>query len=342
MRGDGRPLKFWASGKTIELEGVFAPAFLRAYRRSLNDLRLFYDDIAEIGNPASADAAFYYVPGIGGTPGQMRFALPAMEHAFGSRIYAKAASLPEFSARVPIWEKYSAENAARKLAELRRDLAMMCRRFHCFVVVCSSNGLYDFLAAASTFPAGELESRVALAWISCAPDQYAESPWEKVFYPLNGLRWGDHRWFAYPNHDALAWLNPEATSSYAWRDGHQSRSFVKRDLESRFDLAGLEWDYVSPRQLGEAAGDVIRQISRPWQGKAEALISAHDGYWQGAPKEQVLATVRRYVPEAHPHFRAGSHIWVANPTNLREIFIRLRSTLRFAERPAPAAAEGRA
>jgi hypothetical protein len=42
--------------------GRFAGAFRESYLRSLDDYRFFYDDLAEIGNPAEADHAFYFVP----------------------------------------------------------------------------------------------------------------------------------------------------------------------------------------------------------------------------------------------------------------------------------------
>jgi hypothetical protein len=87
-----------------------------------------------------------------------------------------------FSATQPSWDKYTISNTDRKLEELRDDLVAMLRRFDRFVVVCSSNGMYDFLAAAATFAPGELESRIRLSWVWCAPDAYSPTVWERVFF----------------------------------------------------------------------------------------------------------------------------------------------------------------
>src|SRR5678815_1375721 len=124
-------------------QGRFALRFVAAYHKSLADYRFFYDDITELGNPATADHAFYYVPGICGTPGQMRFALPSLVRTYGSQLYMKGLGATAFSATQPIWDKYTIANTDRKLEELRADLAAMLRRFDRFVVVCSSNGMYD-------------------------------------------------------------------------------------------------------------------------------------------------------------------------------------------------------
>ena len=110
-------------GKT----GTFALQFREKYLRSLHDLRFFYDDVAEIGNAETAEHAFYFVPGINGTPGQMRFLLPSLIRVYGNNVYLKSLHLPEFSARVATWEKYTVENINRKLARLREDLCGVCR-----------------------------------------------------------------------------------------------------------------------------------------------------------------------------------------------------------------------
>jgi hypothetical protein len=313
--------------QTVERAGLLATRFIAAYRRSLSDYRLFYDDIAEIGNPSRAKHAFYFVPGISGSPGQMRFALPSLSRTFGPRVYMKGLDVPAFATGVPVWDKYTVPNTERKLAQLREDLTALLHRFDRLVVVCSSNGLYDFLAAAAKFPRGDLESRVQLVWVSCAPDHYSPTVWERVFFPINGVVVQGHRWFAYPNHDTLRMLNPETTNSLFWREGHQERRFDKADLESRFRCLGVHWDYISTSRFGEIAEHVIAQI-RPWNAPVQALIAADDGYWQGVPEETVLTTIRRYVPQAHCTFRPGSHAGVVTPTNLTEVFARVLSALQ--------------
>jgi hypothetical protein len=118
-----------------------------------------------------------------------------------------------------------------------------------------------------------------------------------------------------------------------WREGNQQRLFDKLDIESRFQCLGFDWDYVSTSQLGAVAQHVIALISRPWEASAETLIAATDGYWQGASPEKVLATIRRYIPRARCAVRAGSHVGVVTPTNLTELFGKVRS--RVSSRQAP-------
>ena len=308
--------------------GRLARKFVAAYHRSLSDYRLFFDDISEIGDPDLAAHAFYYVPGINGSAGQMRFALPSLTRTFGPRIYVKALSAPDFSSRAPVWDKYTIPNTERKLTRLRADLASLLRRFEQFVVVCSSNGMYDFLAAAAAFAPGELESRIHLVWIACAPDQYAPTIWQRVFFPLNGIEAHGHTWFAYPNHEVLRGLNPETGNFLPWHEGHQQRKFDRLDLASRFHCLGLRWDYISTSQLGEVAQYVGARIHRPWAGPVDTLIAADDGYWQGASYDAVLNVIRRYVPEARCVIRSGSHAGVVTPTNLTELFGRTLASMR--------------
>ena len=267
----------------------------------------------------------YFVPGISGTPGQMRMALPSLSRVFGPRIYMKALHTPAFSASVPIWDKYTVDNTDEKLAMLRDDLVAMLKRFDRIVVMCSSNGVYDFLAAASTFAPGELEARVDLGWVACAPDHYSPTKWERFFFPLNGIVTHGYHWFAYPNHDALAMFNPEAVASFAWREGHQKRRVEKADVESRFVCYGVKWAYVSTTQLGAIAEHVASQIERPWNAPTEVLISDNDGYWQGVPRDAILSVVRGYIPQANCVFRPGSHVGVVNPTTLTELFTNVRA-----------------
>jgi hypothetical protein len=282
--------------------GLLTRQFRRAYLESLHDHRFFYDDIAEIGNAATARHVFYFVPGMNGTPGQMRFVLPSIVRNFGSQVYLRALFLPEFSAHAPIWEKYTPANLERRLTRLRADLTDLLARHHRFTVICSSNGLYDFAAAIEAFDPAAIESRVQLIWGACAPDSYTDTPWEKVFFPLNGFVHHGHRWFAYPNHNFISVLNPETGASYAWRDRHPRR-LHKVDLESRFRCYGLQWDYLSTAQLGEAARYMVRKITRPWRGHAETLVAENDGFWQGVPRPEIERSIRHYLPNAHCDFK---------------------------------------
>lgn len=312
--------------------GLLADRFKAAYLRSLSDYRFFYDDIAEIGDPADARHAFYFVPGLNGAPGQMRFLLPSLVRVYGPRLYVKALAAPEFSTTVPAWEKYTTANVDRKLARLRADLAGMLDRFERFSVLCSSTGFYDFLAVAGTFDMRALESRVTLAWGACAPDRFGPTRWEKLFFPLNGFVHEGHRWFAYPNHNVITALNPETSASFLWREA-VPRRLHKFDLESRFRCLGLQWDYLSTSQFAAAAAHVIDRIRRSWGGPAEALVAAEDGFWQGRPRAEAEAVIRRYLPRANCVFALASHLWVANPTNVTALLARMN-----AHRPAPAPA----
>lgn len=300
--------------------GVLADLFKGRYLRSLEDYKFFYDDVEEIGRADDADYVFYFVPGVNGTPGQMRFLLPSLTRVFGHHLYLKALYLPEFSARRPIWEKYSAANVDRKLARLRADLADLLARHEHVSVVCSSNGFYDFAAAACGLPRSDCAGRVHMLWGACAPDHFDPTPWEKVFFPLNGFEHAGHRWFAYPNHNALKFVNPETTMLHHWRDGHQHRRFHKNDLESRFTCGGLHWDYISTSQLGAMVRHVVERITSPWSEPSQALVAANDGYWQNTPRPEIERTIRRYLPRGQIVFKPNSHLWVANPTNVTELF----------------------
>jgi hypothetical protein len=211
----------------------------------------------------------------------------------------------------------------RKIAQLRVDLL---DRYERFAVLCSSNGFYDFAAAAQDFDAAEIESRVPLVWGACAPDSFGPSVWEKFFYPLNGFEHAGHRWWAYPNHNILTAFNPETSESFAWSDG-VTRRLQKIDLESRFRVSGIHWDYISPSHLGEAAQVAVARIRRPWRAPAAALVAEHDGYWQGTPRDEIERRLRRYLPQVHCDFRPASHLWVVNPTNVTALLERLRPRL---------------
>lgn len=315
--------------------GRFARAFRESYLRSLHDYRFFYDDLAEIGNPDEADHAFYFVPGTNGTPGQMRFMLPSLTRVFGPRVYVKALHLPEFSARRPMWEKYSLANVDRKPARLRDDLRGLLARFERVTVLCSSSGFYDFAAAAGELCAAVQPGRLHLLWGACAPDRFGTTPWEQVFYPLNGLLHDGHRWFAYPNHNLLQVFNPETSTSYPWRDGGNRRDFLKVDLESRFRCAGLDWCYTSPSQLGAVLRHVVGRIRGQLHLPADALIAADDGYWQGRSQAEVARVVRSYLPGCHLDFQPVSHLWVVTPTYVTALFERHKARLGLPAEASP-------
>jgi hypothetical protein len=311
--------------KPSQQPGRFAARFRECYLRSLQDYRFYYDDLNEIGSAADAEHVFYFVPGTNGTPGQMRFMLPSLVRVFGPRIHLKALHLPEFSAKVPMWEKYTVPHVQRKLARLQSDLAGLLERHERVTVLCSSSGFYDFAAAAGEWTSSLPLGRVHLVWGACAPDRFEHSRWEDVLYPLNGFTHEGHKWWAYPNHNLLQALNPETSCSFHWRDGGNERNFVKTDLESRFRCSGLEWCYTSVDQLGAITRHVAGKIRAPLRIPALALIAANDGYWQGRSRAEITRTIHGYLPGCHLDFRPDSHLWVVNPTNLTDVFTRLKA-----------------
>lgn len=324
---------------TCRHEGRFARLFRERYLRSLDDYRFFYDDLAVIGDPAEAEHVFYFVPGINGTPGQIRFVLPSLFRVFGRRIHVRALHLPEFSCRRPTWMKYTLANVDRRLDRLEADLLHLLAGHDRVTVIASSNGFYDFAAAAGRLPPATVRDRLHLIWGACAPDHFEPTAWERVFYPLNGFEYEGHRWFAYPNHNAFRGVNPEAGHAHAWCEGRQRRRFRKADLESRFHLLGLEWDYISPSQLGAATRHVVRRISGPLPCPTYALVAADDGYWQGTPPDLVERTIRRYAPAATIRFQPASHLWVVTPTYVTTLLREVKRDLTYARLPAAPAPE---
>lgn len=331
------PPRAAAAGPPCARLGLFARAFRARYLRSLDAYRFFYDDLAALGDPDDAEHVFYFVPGLNGTPGQIRFILPSLIHVFGSRIFVQALHLTEFSARRPTWEKYTPANLDRKLVRLRADLLALLARHERLTVIASSSGFYDFAAAAGRLPLADLQERLHVVWGACAPDHLEPTPWERVFYPLNGFNHQGHRWFAYPNHNALQLFNPETSHTNFWRHRDQYRLFRKSDLESRFRFGGIEWDYVSPSQLGAALRHVVRQIQRPLPLAAHALVASNDGYWQGQSPDAIERTIRKYLPDASILFRPASHLWVVTPTYVTELLrsVKLHRTALTFPHPSP-------
>lgn len=307
--------------------GRLTAKFREAYLRSLGEYRFYYDDLAELGSSAQPDHVFYFVPGINGTPGQMRFMLPSLLRTFGENIYVKALHRPEFSARRPTWEKYTFANVDRKLAQLRADLEDLLARFERVTVLCSSNGFYDFAAAAHDLVAHTATGRVHLLWGACAPDEFRPTAWEKVFFPLNGFIHDGARWFAFPNHDLLQPLNPETSCTHVWNTRERRRTLFKADLESRFRCCGLDWCYTSAERISAVVRHVRSQIPGALHLPADALVAANDGYWQGRPRAEIAAVIRRYLPGCHLDFQPTSHLWVVTPSHLTSLFERHRARL---------------
>ncbi len=292
---------------------MFNHQFRSAYLASLTHYRHFYDDFDVYGDPERAEFAFYFVPGINGTPGQVRFALPSLIQRFGPNLYLKGCFLPEFAASRPIWEKYELRNVDKKRERIGRDLREMLGRFKGIYVIASSNGFYDFYLAARGLEK-ELLSRITLLWIACAPDKFGISPWVEFFHRWTGFEHGGCKWAAVPNSNWLKRMNPETSIELAWRYADQRRTYFKEDLESRFRCFGVRWAFTSPecfnRTLDSARG------GEPIDVTTHVLAAANDGYWYGKPPGALDETLDRYLVKRQVLRRPASHLWVVTPDHL--------------------------
>lgn len=293
--------------------------FKRRYLESLSHYKSFYDDIHEYGGERNARRVFYFVPGINGTAGQVRFILPSLFRKYGPRIYMRCCYLPEFSATRPIWEKYTLENVDRKRDAIVRDLNDLLSRHERVVVLVSSNGFYDFARACGALQDAAAAGRLRLLWGACAPDRFEGTLWESAFYPFNGFTYGGHRWAAYPNHNLLKVLNPETGTSFRWRHGVEKKTFFKTDLESRFVVFNLYWDYLSVGCFNAMQAHMVRDLDGPLDIESHVLVAAADGYWQGRTQDEITAVIDRYLSRRTVTFKDASHLWVAAPENITEI-----------------------
>lgn len=292
--------------------------FRERYLESLGYYKYFYDDLATYGSP-SASNAFYFVPGFNGVSGQIRFVFPSLLRRFGADVYVKSLYLPEFSARRPIWDKYTTKNVDLKRHKVASDLIEMLGRFDRVTVLCSSSGFYDFAGAVNQHVELAAERRLRVVWAPCASDQYLPSAWEKVFFALNGLVESGFRWFAYPNHWSFRWITPEATSHYRWRYERQTRRFYKNEIESRFFALGLPWDYISIDCFAAMTEHMNSFIERPLELETHVLVAKNDGYWQGRTPEEIDAVLRRYLANYRATYKDASHLWVMTPENFFEV-----------------------
>lgn len=121
--------------------------FIKSYEKSLKQVyRYFYDDFEEYGN-RDASHAFYFIEGIGGVPGQIRFAFPSIIKKWGTNVYIKSLHLKEFSAKEFIWNKYTLKNIEKKKEKIISDLNNLGKKYKRVTIITSSNGFYDFAFA---------------------------------------------------------------------------------------------------------------------------------------------------------------------------------------------------
>ncbi|XCN74752.1 MAG: hypothetical protein Q3M24_08415 [Candidatus Electrothrix aestuarii] len=297
---------------------LYTKQFVTACKRSLqNDYRQFYDDFFEYGN-SSAETALYFIPGINGVPGQIRFALPSLMKRYGTDIYVRCLNVPEFSAKNPIWEKYSLANMERKRARLISDLNALGERYKQVKIIVSSNGIYDFMFALRGLDQSLLEKSV-LFWVAVAPDSFDPTPWEKFFYRLNGFQEDGHKWFAVPNSNMLKIFNPEVSVWHQWKGRGITKKWTKTDIEMRFRCFGMLWMYVSISRFNEILAYVRKDATFPITIPSYILAATADGYWQGKPQSEITKLIDRYFVDKEVLYRKASHLWVLTPDNLDDL-----------------------
>lgn len=292
--------------------------FKTAYINSLsNHFPSFYDDVSEYGNPQSANC-IYFIPGINGVPGQIRFALPAASRFFGTDVYIKGLYLPEFSCRLPVWEKYTIQNLYKKIKQITNDLTALTERYGKVRVFCSSNGFYDFYAAANNMNSKTLNS-ITLFWVAAAPDKFENNVWERLFFKLNGFTHNNHRWTAFPNHNYLRWFNPETKHEHLCTAQKPHKHFYKHDIESRFYLHGSLWAYMSADCFSECLSHLLHNAKGKLSVPTYILAAENDGYWQNKTREEMRQVMEKYIEKPTILFRPTSHLWIAAPEYIYEL-----------------------
>lgn len=297
---------------------LYTKQFLAACRTSLaHDYRQFYDDFCEYGNSA-AETALYFIPGINGVPGQIRFALPSLIKRYGTDIYVRCLKVPEFSANTLIWEKYTPANMDRKRAQIISDLNELAENYKHVKIIVSSNGIYDFMFALNGLNQGLFEKAV-LFWVAVAPDSFDPTPWEKFFYRINGFQEDGHRWFAVPNSNMLKMLNPEVSVWHQWQREGVTKKWSKTDIEFRFHCFGMLWMYVSISRFNEMLAYMRKDAQFPIPIQSYILAATADGYWQGKPQAAITRLIGRYFTDNEVLYRKASHLWVLTPDNLDDL-----------------------
>ncbi len=295
--------------------------FLKKYHYSLFYYKHFYDDFHEFGNKLESDFIFYFIPGFNGTPGQIKFGIPSILRAFGNNVYIKSCFLPEFSCNLPTWLKYTQANMELKRKAIVKDLTELAKLGKKVRVVVSSSGFYDFL---SIFPKlSPIKSQLILYWVSCAPDKVSSSPWEKVFYKINGFKFQNFKWFSYPNIQLLKFLNPECGTKKRWTSGGQRNLFRKNDLESRFYKFGIMWDYISTGLFNEFLKlnlDIFKIENQKIDIETHALAATKDGFWDDSSIDNIRSTIEKYIVDAKIFYKKTSHLWIVTPEHLYEMF----------------------
>lgn len=296
----------------------YTKAFIKAYERSLEvHYRYFYDDFNEYGNK-EARQAIYFIGGIGGVPGQIRFAFPSIIKYFGTDIYIRSLSLKEFSAKEMIFNKYTLENMDKRREKIVADLNGMGEKYQSITIVASSNGFYDFLYAYAGL-SRQVLSKSELIWCAVAPDHFEATRWEGFFYRINGFTKDGHRWFAFPNANWLEAFNPELKLTHQWKFQGIKKTFYKYDLEFRFRCLGLWWGYTSVDCFNAMLSYMIKKSVYPINMKSYILVATNDGYWQGKTKNDIERHLNRYLSRKQAIYKPSSHLWLLMPEHISQL-----------------------
>ncbi len=300
----------------IKDKNIFTDKFIEAYAQALReDYRFFYDDFDEYGKK-DVETAIYFIPGINGTPGQIRFIIPSILKNFGKDVFIKSCQLDEFAADKFIWDKYKLENLDKRKDCIVTDLNNLAKKHKRVLIFASSNGFYDFVHAYPDL-SDELKQKIEVFWSAVAPDTFEPTVWEKVFSKINGFKIGEDQWFAFPNHNLLKFFNPETSMSHKWKHNHHKKIFQKADLEFRFNCFGFWWGYASIDRFNKVLNYLTRNHNKKIDVPVNFLIATSDGYWQGKSRGEIEKLLDKYCSNKKQIvYKKTSHLWVVVPNNL--------------------------
>ncbi len=298
---------------------MLSASFKAAYIESLKDnYSLFYDDFHEYGNRETAKHAVYFIPGLNGSPGQMRFAMPAIKKVFHNNVYIKCLFQKEFSADIPVWEKYSLDNLDKKSNTIVSDINDLLNDFDKVSIFVSSHGFFDFVNAYKT-SLHKHKNKLLLFWAACSPAQLEETKWHSPFYKLNGFNVNNFEWAAFPNIHAMQFFNKESNIKFLWRIRQQKKYLFKVDLESRFRYLNILWFYASIDCFNHYTSHAIKEFDWPLDITSYILAARNDGYWKSINESEMSSILNKYLRKPKILFKDASHLWVTTPDNIHEL-----------------------
>jgi len=209
--------------------------FKRKYLHELlqHEQPYYSNDPIEVGDINRANYFFYFIPGYGGSPGQVKWLLPVFYQSIPSAFYLRCCYHEIFSINKPMWLKYTLENITKKRDIIIQDITQLSHKSkHKIYIICSSLGMYDFLFAYHHF-SKEIKQKIILLWVSCAPDDYTHVLPEnnaliRFFCRVSGIIENGYLWHAVPNHNLLKWINIEAASTYSYINSGKKYKIIKR------------------------------------------------------------------------------------------------------------------